>query len=379
MLTPAAWGILVLNSATLGGHRAELVLSRLIVHLTMVDKSDWNVAGRGGIDRGLRAELKKTQRTIQDDLSSLAGLLDGDEYTALRASVDRYEEAVNSELALLDRGKVVAAERLDGSEVDPAFEAASQLVGDLSVARLTDANNSAVQAKIGTVVILLLASGVVALLAWRALRVTRLAHVFEQEAQTDHLTGLPNSRAFDVALDAALKRSRCDGRQLSLALIDIDHFKRVNDTHGHPAGDAVLVEVAKALDRAARPGEIVARVGGEEFAWIMPGATPSAAWQAADHARTVISDAPVAGHMVTVSAGVCSAGSAHSRLQLVQLADDALYLAKAEGRNRVVSSVASVHAGTSRGDVAGTTDEDHPPRRDSIGAGAGAGAGVGHS
>jgi diguanylate cyclase (GGDEF)-like protein len=121
-------------------------------------------------------------------------------------------------------------------------------------------------------------------------------------------------------------------------LLDLDHFKQVNDTLGHPVGDKVLVEVAARLRDVTRAGEHLARVGGEEFAWLLPEADAAGAVAAAERAREAIRATPFAlGGTLTISAGVCTLAEAggESR-ELYRLADTALYRAKAAGRDRVV-------------------------------------------
>jgi diguanylate cyclase (GGDEF)-like protein len=107
----------------------------------------------------------------------------------------------------------------------------------------------------------------------------------ERHASTDPLTGLANRRAFDERLSAEVARAQRYERDLSLALIDLDHFKAVNDLHGHPAGDRVLAGFAELLNGYTREGELVARIGGEEFAWLMPETDDDAAHAAASRAR----------------------------------------------------------------------------------------------
>lgn len=155
-------------------------------------------------------------------------------------------------------------------------------------------------------------------------------------ASTDHLTGLWNRRAFQERLAVELDRARRHGRRLGLVIMDIDHFKLVNDTHGHPAGDRVLVEFARRLAGVVRAGEIVARVGGEEFAWILPEMSGQDSVLAAERLRRAIMTEPFPGvGRLTVSAGVCGLDDAGADADLFRLADLALYWAKAQGRNRV--------------------------------------------
>jgi diguanylate cyclase (GGDEF)-like protein/PAS domain S-box-containing protein len=156
-------------------------------------------------------------------------------------------------------------------------------------------------------------------------------------ASTDHLTGLLNRRAFTDRLEQDIARARRHGRPLSLAVFDLDHFKLVNDTYGHPTGDRVLAEFAARLLDERRDGDIIARVGGEEFAWIMPDAAGAGAELCGERARRAIADTPFLGvGNLTISIGVCALDDADNGQQLFRQADLALYWAKTGGRNAVV-------------------------------------------
>ena len=118
-------------------------------------------------------------------------------------------------------------------------------------------------------------------------------------------------------------------------VLDIDNFKDVNDTHGHEVGDAVLAEVARRLQQTIRDGEILARVGGEEFAWILPRTDGIHGFQAAERARASVAREGLPGvGRLTVSAGVCDLAEATDALELFRNADAALYWAKRSGRDR---------------------------------------------
>jgi diguanylate cyclase (GGDEF)-like protein len=153
-------------------------------------------------------------------------------------------------------------------------------------------------------------------------------------AATDHLTGLANHRTFQERLAQEVVRASRHGRRFSLVLLDIDHFKRVNDDLGHQAGDAVIRETARRLNALTRAGDLMARVGGDEFAWLMPEAGGMEAWRAADRAREAIAaeDFSGIGH-ITISAGVCDLDQAPQQSELFRLADGALYWAKQHGRD----------------------------------------------
>ena len=156
------------------------------------------------------------------------------------------------------------------------------------------------------------------------------------QALTDALTGLPNQRAFQERLTVEVARSRRYGRPVSLAILDLDHFKRLNDAHGHPMGDAILVEVGHRLTSCVRRDEMIARIGGEEFAWILPESDLESAAEAIERARRTVSATPMPqGIPISLSAGVCDLDSAHgSTEELVRMADSALYWAKSHGRDQ---------------------------------------------
>ena len=163
----------------------------------------------------------------------------------------------------------------------------------------------------------------------------RYERELQRLARTDTLTALPNRLVLQESLEREAPRRPDGERGLALVLLDIDHFKQVNDAFGHPAGDAVLIEVARRLQRTVRAGEVIARVGGEEFAWLIPGSTADEAISAADRARAAIAGEPVgrAGGL-TMSAGVAIVPTPCDGDQLYRLADRALYAAKQSGRDR---------------------------------------------
>ncbi len=157
------------------------------------------------------------------------------------------------------------------------------------------------------------------------------------QARTDPLTGLPNHRQFHERLRSEAARARRHARPLSLALFDVDHFKRVNTLHGHQSGDATLAEIATRLRSNLREGEMLARTGGEEFGWILVETTAEQALEAVERTRRAVAASPVFSDVaVTVSAGVCDLARAGSADELFRLADGALYWAKATGRDRCV-------------------------------------------
>ncbi|HEX3831659.1 MAG TPA: diguanylate cyclase, partial [Solirubrobacteraceae bacterium] len=156
----------------------------------------------------------------------------------------------------------------------------------------------------------------------------------ERQASTDPLTGIANHRTFHERLTDEVARAERYGRHLSLVFMDLDHFKAVNDVHGHQSGDRVLVLFAQLLSAHSREGELVARIGGEEFAWLMPDTDEDGAHAAADRVREAIETTPFENiGRITLSAGVCSTERAPGADALMHDADRALYWAKDSGRN----------------------------------------------
>ena len=168
-------------------------------------------------------------------------------------------------------------------------------------------------------------------------------HDARNEAITDPLTGLPNRRFLDGHLATLMKGNLREGRPLALLMLDLDHFKRFNDAHGHPAGDALLKAAAAVFADCVREGDTVARYGGEEFTAVLPGADRAAALDTAERIRNGVAalrldtlpDLPLP--VITLSIGLALApADGRSATALVATADQALYRAKEGGRNRVV-------------------------------------------
>jgi diguanylate cyclase (GGDEF)-like protein len=176
-------------------------------------------------------------------------------------------------------------------------------------------------------------------------RNVRLLAEVKHLATVDALTGLSNRRTFEDALQREIARSTRTGAPMSLLLVDVDHFKLVNDHHGHPMGDEVLRHVGRVLATHGREEDLPARYGGEEFAVILPGCPPEEALGVAERLRAGISgeDAPL---RVTASVGAASLHrNAVDAEGLITAADTALYAAKASGRDRTVAATtAHLHA-----------------------------------
>ena len=192
-------------------------------------------------------------------------------------------------------------------------------------------------------------------------RERRLIERLADAAQRDHLTGCLNRRGFEAALDQELERAKRTDVPLALVVCDLDHFKQLNDDHGHPAGDRVLVEVARVLAAGKRRIDTVARVGGEEFTLLLPGSDSHGAFVLAERLRQSIKEVlpSVVGFDLAASFGVAEfPADGRTAATVLSAADQALYAAKQLGRDRVVihkpELTVSVLALTSRG---GATDD----------------------
>ncbi len=179
------------------------------------------------------------------------------------------------------------------------------------------------------------------------LSLKRKADLLERISLLDGLTNLPNRRQFDDRLDMEQRRARREETPLSVIMLDIDHFKAINDTFGHGSGDDCLQKVAWAVDRnVERPADLVARYGGEEFVALLPGTDADGAAHQAERFRRTVADLALphprssAADVVTISLGVATltpaGAAAESAADLLERADKALYAAKNGGRNRYV-------------------------------------------
>lgn len=162
----------------------------------------------------------------------------------------------------------------------------------------------------------------------------------KKQAQFDYLTGLMNVRQFSSLLEKASKRTRSTNRSFALLVLDIDHFKTVNDTYGHPAGDEVLRGLSRLLIQSISIKDSVFRNGGEEFSILIPDANRESALNLAENIRKTVEQHQFylpngVDLSITISIGVAISTVAQSNTEIIQQADDALYKAKNSGRNRV--------------------------------------------
>jgi diguanylate cyclase (GGDEF)-like protein len=190
-------------------------------------------------------------------------------------------------------------------------------------------------------IILILGAVIIATLAFMAVRFVRDARRMRVMAMTDELTRLPNRRHLLAAAEEELRRSAAGAEPFSLLALDIDHFKRINDTYGHAAGDLVLQRVAHACRTALRPADRVGRTGGEEFMVLLPATSRAEALQVAERLRAAVESldcSDIAPELrVTISIGVADWQPSETLERIAARADAVLYRAKEQGRNRVAA------------------------------------------
>lgn len=293
-------------------------------------------------------EYRKTLaalRRVLDDISRYPlEPADRTIYATVRRQVEGFDQ-VHSEIAALDRTGTREAELAASTK---ALEVAAPLARDIAdgiglldvkladraMRAAEDSGSAAERARwalvafsgLSLLVALLLANSLGKALADSRELMKKLAEL----ARVDGLTSLPNRRAWDEELVKALHRARRTAQPCVVALLDLDHFKRYNDSHGHQAGDALLRETARSLAAKLRAGDLIARYGGEEFALLLHGCDGANALKFFERLHGVTLEGQ------TFSAGVAESDGKEDGSAAVQRADQALYRAKAGGRNRTV-------------------------------------------
>jgi len=299
-----------------------------------------------GRDDSVRERFVRSIAALRADLDHIAGAgfdaLEAELLRDARAALEDYGRVAAELSAALER----PAEARRGVKPPIAPPASAQRVADLMrelglavSARAEGIAEDAGDASDRARTLLLIFGGVSLMLAlylahWLAEALAKEAELtrrLSELARIDPLTGLPNRRVWDEDLGKALDRARRTGRPCSVGMIDLDHFKRYNDTHGHPAGDQLLRDVAQALSARMRSGDLLARYGGEEFAVVLHGCDAASANTFFERLHGAMPKER------TFSAGVSDTDGRESPADTVQRADQALYRAKAEGRDRTVA------------------------------------------
>ena len=265
-------------------------------------------------------------------------------FAAVRQNVDRFDQVHGEIATLIRRGTrddelAVSTKILEiagplARDIADGIRALDGTLAERAMRAAEDSGAAAERARwalvafsgLSLLVALLLANSLGKALDDSAQLMKKLAEL----ARVDGLTSLPNRRAWDEELIKGLHRARRTTRPCAIALLDLDHFKRYNDTHGHPAGDALLRDTAQSLSAKLRAGDLIARYGGEEFALLLHGCDGANALRFFER----LQGATLEGQ--TFSAGVAESDGKEEGTAALQRADDALYRAKAGGRNQTV-------------------------------------------
>ena len=282
--------------------------------------------------RTIREGLARSEINAADYAPMLAELTQAEGlYRRLASTLDTLSPSVGDDVRQLNR----LGHELEGSlawtysrllqEVHQAAADQQRLMAWLSLA---------------VILLVILVLLVAAALMLALVRIHRQWLSLRQLSVTDELTQLANRRQLWEVAQRYLELNQRDGGELSLLLIDLDHFKRINDRYGHPAGDAVLQAVAAELTRVARESDLVARLGGEEFAVLMPNTGTEGGRRLGERLREATSDLTLPGeareHRLTISLGLATTLAGREALaQLYSRADRCLYRAKQNGRNRL--------------------------------------------
>ncbi|HEX8483097.1 MAG TPA: diguanylate cyclase [Allosphingosinicella sp.] len=361
---------LIFNGYEAAGQRREAdrryVQTLDVLLATSEIKNSVNAAIRGerGFlltdDRSFLGPYAESRRDIPRLFARLRGLTR--ENASQRADLERLRARLSSYYALLDHTIALAAAGRKGEaqrlvrlgagkrEVEKVLRQVARIEAEEH--RLLARRRAAYAAADGrseyyglalagaglAMLILLVMSAIAALRA--SDRAAEATAELQRIATTDALTGLWNRRHLLERMEAEIGRSRRGGRPLCVAFLDVDHFKRVNDEHGHPAGDEVLRVLAGLIRDSLRSSDVVGRMGGEEFAILMPETDRARAKLVCERLREKVATRPVrlpsgVELTMTLSTGIALLAGGEASDRLISRADSALYGAKAEGRNRV--------------------------------------------
>ncbi len=296
---------------------------------------EWQAIAEGGLSTELEGRLA-TVRLRTTDAARRVGELGGTgKQSDLLSTLAEYMDATGEEFRLLRLGDIEAAEVVDEERVDPSFERLREIVSDEAAVAGQQAGKALTVLKLGIYGVLLLGGLMTGILFWRFDRARRSA----RQAVYDPLTGLANRMLLFERLATALGEADRDGTRVAVMFIDVDDFKRINDTRGHAVGDAVVVAVAERVSSIARESDTVARLGGDEFALIFDDVASAEAAEAAAKRVITLFEDPIAvdGHTlrvrVTVGCAISEPGKSRPD-DLLRNADLAMYAGKHDGKNR---------------------------------------------
>ena len=308
-------------AATAQGESLQRIATMIGSHVRELFDADFGGVVRFQEGRIVAVSVVPSVETLQqgDNIRDSDGSALGQVAVTGRPAFTRYDEHSTGRALRLFRSGVIASAGAP-IYVDGALWGAvalgvrdQQVDGDVILPELTRFADAA-------------ATSVSSSAAWETLRAT---------ARTDTLTELPNRRAFDEFLSRALHAAERLDQSVSLILLDVDRFKVINDTHGHPIGDAVLVAVAERMAAVSRNEELLARLGGDEFALVLPAGGPAEAQEAARRLQAAVAKRKVGEVSVTLSAGTATAcRPKFDAASLIAEADSALYAYKRDERRQ---------------------------------------------
>ncbi|MGM0693486.1 MAG: diguanylate cyclase [Pseudomonadota bacterium] len=304
------------------------------IHLAQIHDLLWRIPRR---IEGIRLQLRRSELApasygeLTEELDHVASRLPALEAAVDAAADEGLAEHRNAALLLL------------GMEVEEGLAWAYSELNELLHRASAEQRRLMERLAVAVAVLLLLLLLAIAAVMRMLLQLHRQRESMRLQSRTDELTSLGNRRWLREEAEEAFERRRRHGVPISLMLLDLDHFKTINDRFGHPVGDAVLVAFTRLLEQQVRHVDRVARMGGEEFAVLLPDSDLAGAGALAERIREATSGmampGPAAGEQLTVSIGVVEAGEEKGLDRLYSRADQLLYRAKAGGRNRVVTDL----------------------------------------
>lgn len=334
----SAFAILWLQALAEGRQHGSHSLQVLRTEAVVLSQLEWQAVAEQGVSPELSEQIRETRARARAAFErTLAELGSAWGMPGIESELGRYLSLTVTEFSLIGDGKLAEARRLDEASVDPTFERLTSRIEAAQAAAVRHAERAASMARAGTVFALALGLIAVGVLFWRLASTKQAA----RKAFCDPLTGLPNRGLLTDRLTQALKLAERTGGRVAVLFLDLENFKRVNDTLGAAAGDTLLRAVADRLLAAGRATDTVARIGGDRFALVLQGVVDEV-WAAVAAARLVDELAEpflIAGQQVSVGASIGCAVSdqgASSSDEMVRNADLAMYASKRQGNRCVV-------------------------------------------
>jgi diguanylate cyclase (GGDEF)-like protein len=326
-------------------HRAVESLSTVRFETAVLGRLEWQANAEGEASGELAEQIQYAAARARAALARTIGELGRRDGTqAIDRLLTTYLSLTATEFSLLAQGRFGAATQVGTERLEPTFERLQSQIATEQARARDAARRVEMRAKVEGIALLLLALIAISALFWRLASAQQAA----QDAFFDPLTGLANRMLVMDRLTQALRQAERRGGRAAVLFLDLDDFKRINDTLGHAAGDALLRAVAQRLRTAVRVTDTVGRFGGDEFAIVLQGdvdevGPPAAVARVVDELAAPFT---VAGHQVTVTASIGLAVSdtgGATPAELVRSADLAMYVGKGQGKGRLVTYEPSMH------------------------------------